>query len=345
MSPFRTVEAFNRMVAFEGGKALAAEQGITGEAARGFAHNVVENTQFLGGPFSKPMALQNTGLTSRMFMQYPTRLAWFYYDALRKGDIGKLGLMAAGSAAATEIGRAFGIDMSGFSSESGLPIPQQPGDRLFGALPIVPPIYQLLGGAAVGATTGDFQYLQQALPMLAPGGMAASRALATFSPAAARVLGRKYADYENPDPATGAITVYKPNGVAVGQYTPTQIYMMAAGLKPDDMAQEQEFAHYLQVQGKQMSMLRQTYITAWSVNDVNGMEQANDQFKSLYGEGISVKPSTVRAMQDRRMMTRSQVLMKQLPQGVRPEFNDMMAGAMAERMGDFDPEQSVLWGQ
>lgn len=344
MSTFRAPEAFNRMVAFESGVSLAKSNGLRGDAATTFAHRVVEETQFLGGPFSKPVEPvfgDALGTAGRMFTQYPSRLAWWLLDALKMKNWGKLGAFMAGSAAAKQIGHSLGLDMSTFSPESGLPTPQDPSLNLFGALPVVPPALSLLGGAAYGIG-GDWSYFKRAMPILVPGGVAAARAASVVSPQVAEFLDRKYADYQNPLP-DGRIVLRKANGVPVGAYRPTQIVMLGLGLKPWDMAQEQELTRYVQVQGQRTAELRRAYVQSLLANDVSGMQQANEGYRALWGKDILVRESTIKAIRDRRMMLRSQLLLQQLPPDVRPQFGQALGMGLTERLGQFDPDQASVW--
>lgn len=335
MLPFRAAETFNRMVAFESGSTMARRGGAVGEKAGRFARSVVEETQFLGGPLMTPAGVASLPGPYRMFMQFPLRLANLYRGFAARGEFGRVGTALAGAAVAQELGQAFGIDLSRGMVASGMPLPQEAGRNLFGALPMVPPVAQLAGGAMYGLTTGDWQYLQKSMPLLVPGGIGIGRVAGLFNQQAAQLLQKKYVDYNTRTP-DGRMPMYKANGQLVGYYTPVQVAMVAFGLQPSDMTQEQNFADYLQQQGQIAQQLRRQFVEAWATNDMSTAQQADDEYTKKFGRGIQLKPSDIQALRDRRMMLRMQIMLKQLPREIRPEFQQMAAGAMAERLGSFD---------
>jgi len=342
MAPFKSAEMANRLVAFDGGKWLAKHHGLSREGTLRFAREAVEKTQFLQGPLMSPTFMESwLGQVSlpvvghaplRMFMQFSSRLAGYYGHALRRGEWGKLGMAAAGPLAATELAReGLGVDISRETGWEQLPIPMMRKFGSFGAVPLVPPIAQIAAAPFEALFRGETAPLAKVLPLLVPGGVALSR-LSLRSEAVAEMLGRQYVDYEHPTP-DGKFPLHKANGQRVADITPTQLYMLELGFRPADLSDEQQFAMWLKKQRDTLREIRREAVEAYVENDMVALSKARQRWKKLYGTDLQLKDSDLRALEDRKMLARAEILLKQLSPEVRPQFQQMMHGAIAERLG------------
>jgi len=207
-----------------------------------------------------------------------------------------------------------------------LPLPEYE-DSPFFPLPIVPPVLGLAGEGARALVSQDTRHLGRAASLLVPGGVAARRAYRTLSP--------KYAKYDQRTP-DGRIPVFGKNQALVGNYTPMQLFMRAAGVRPTEVGTEQDMTRYLLRHRDEIREARRQYIEATVQGNPEEAQRIQDTFKRLYPSlgPITVKKSDLQAAEDRRMLTRLQRLLRTLPKEYRPMFQQLVNTAMAGQMGN-----------
>jgi hypothetical protein len=356
MLPFKSAESFNRMVAFEAALNVAKNNRLTRAPALRFAKQMVEETQFLAGPLQIPAGLATLPVQHRMYLQFPLRMVDLALQDVRRigaagkhllgggrdrdilmaglGGAGRLSAAIPGGIAFNEVLRGVtGVDMSRGLFLGGLPVPNENlGSELFGAVPIVPPWWQLQGSAAYAAFTGETKFLRQSLPTLVPAGVSLTRWASMVSPDAAEFFGRKFVDYKNPNP-DGTLRLFKSDGNYQMNITPRQAWMLRFGVQPGDIQREQTVAQLLMKQRDRAREVRRAYLEAWAGNDLNGMVTAEQEYQRLYGVPLEFRQSDFKMFEQRRQMNRVDSILQQMPANIRPQFIDAVRGAAVESMG------------
>lgn len=319
LSVFSSTERFNRLVAFYGGRARALGEGLDAASASRFGTMVTQRTQFPAGVTGMPPILVNIPGPLRQFAYFPLRfLEFLTMPRTMGGGLGTLGRTVASSVA---VGAALknlaGLDMSGGLLSGALPLPTFPGASFY-PFPIVPPLLSVAGGALGALAQGDPSQLGSSLSLLAPGGVAIRRAYKVI----------KNADYDHPLP-DGRIPLYNDKGQMVAAYTPTQLYMRAAGFNPMDFKREQAVTDYLLKQRDQMRAYRQQYMQAISKNDMGAAAAIQDEWKRRYPEmgPLVVKPASMKALADARAISRIDRVMKGMPPEARAMFQNVVGVA------------------
>ena len=346
MKMFTGSEMFNRLATFEAGLAKAkidtaskAAKGWLGlsrkqlvDAQHKFAASVVRATQFPAGPGQMPRALLKLSAPWRQFLYFPIRYAGFLGESTLYGggasrNWGTIGRALAASGVAKHAAQGvLGADISHSLMFGALPLPQYE-DSPFYPFPLVPPVASLMGSGAAALATGDTRHLSRSASLLVPAGVAARRAYRTLAP--------KYAKYGQRTP-DGKIPVFGDNQALVGNFTPMQLWMRAAGIKPVQATTEHAMTRYLLKHRDEIREARRQYVEALAAGNPEQAQRIQDAFKRQYPSlgPIQVKKSDLRAVEDRRMMTRLQRILKTLPSQYRPMFQNMVNTAMAGQTGN-----------
>ena len=346
MGPFAATEAGNRLLAYyagrnshlyhnaskyiaasaEGKAALLGEAGVVGQTL-----NMMAN--FTGGPLGLPKALINMNPLWRQFAHFPMRFAGMLHGSLRMGvdpnklDWGTMGRALAGSTATYLAARnLLGVDLSSGLLTGALPLPQYEKSPFY-PLPIVPPAAQLIGTGVTALATGDASGLAESAGLLVPGGIAMKRAYQTLSP--------HYADYTNPTP-DGRIPLYSRNKSLIGTLTPMELTLRSIGLRPSNVSAEVGAAKWLLSQRDRIRQYRRDYTEALAQNDMRRAEDVNTEFQRVYPElgPLQIKKTDLRALENRRQISRLTRIEKGFPTAYRPLFSQVIAeaglGAMVE---------------
>lgn len=348
MSLFQATEAFNRLSAFEGTLARGAREGLSVAETVPIARRVVEATQFLTGPENMPALLANAGPLTSQFLRFPMRYLGFLMGPAQElgsgaqnvlgRNLGTMGRALLASAVTYEGGKSLGLDLSGSLMPGALPYPYK--DAPFYPFPFVPPALSLPAAALFGEE-GSFK---RQLPLLVPGGVAASRAATAFAPSVAPLVAKKYADYTQPAP-DGRIAMRDPKGALIGYVTPTQLYAEALGLLPGgntDIKKEQELQYYITKQAEQIRGYKRMYLeAAFDDNDIKKAVSIRGEFKQRYpGLDIQVKPQDIQAIRLRQNVPKLARVFEALPEAQRPMFAQMVQAALsseAEQLIGIDP--------
>lgn len=259
-------------------------------------------------------------------MHFPARMTGLLHQSLRMGpnasklDFGTMGRTAAGSTAMYLAGKnLFGVDLSAGLAVGALPIPTYEGSPFY-PFPLVPPLAGIIGTGAKALLTGDPTALSAAAALLVPGGIGARKAY--------RALHPKYADYKNRTP-DGRIPIYNNKQALIGAVTPLQLTLKALGLRSSGIAAEQGAAQWLLAQREKIRAYRRDYLQALMENDTRKAGDVQREWVKAYPElgPLQVKKSDIRALENRRQISRLHRIEKGLPAAYRPLFSQILGEA------------------
>lgn len=340
--PFTTSETFNRLLGFYAAKQsyLADPTKIAALAGRpamkealGFARNVVMAAHFPGGPLGMPRAIMNISAPLRQYMHFPLRYAGFLAGSTRWGpDPARMYWGTVGRALAGSTGlylgakNIAGVDLSPGLLTGALPAPVYE-KAPFHPFPLVPPAVGVAGSIVQAAFAGETAPLESAAALLVPGGVAGRRAIKTLS--------KKYADYNNRTP-DGRIPLYNKDRALIGTFSPMELTLKALGIPTTTAAGEQGAAKWLLSQRDKIREYRREYLQALTENDLPRAEAINRDFQKDYPElgPMQVKKSDIRAIHNRREISRLNRILRGFPKQYRPLFESMVNEAAISRMSE-----------
>ena len=339
LMPFSTSEGMNRIITYYAGRnqhlyqnahklagaTSAVKDAIFSEAGK-VGQTLTMTTQFTGGPLGIPKALINVWTPWRQFMHFPMRYGALLQASLRMGpdptkmDWGTIGRTLAGSTS-LYLGakNLLGVDLSAGLLTGALPVPVYEGAPFY-PWPLVPPAAGVIGTAAKALLTGETRDLGAAAALLIPGGIGARKAYRTFHP--------KYADYKNKTP-DGRIPIYNNKRALIGTLTPLQLTLKSLGLRPSGVAAEQGAAQWLLAQREKIRAYRRDYLQALMENDNHKAGEVQREWTKAYPElgPLQVKKSDIRALENRRQISRLHRIEKGLPSAYRPLFSQILGEA------------------
>jgi hypothetical protein len=352
MSGFENVELMNQLSAFQGAIIKGRREGMKGAELMNAARWVTDQTQFVPSVVNSPVILQRLkgwpgGRLLSMFGQFMMRAPEFLLgtatragaaQAMREGtafmgrNFGTVGRAMLLSGMTYEAAKAAGVSVdrgliTGFLPESmegapGYPIP-------------LPPFLNVGLSAVSDVFAGELKNSLYSAPLLVPGGTGAAR-LAGYMPGGemvGRVLGRKYADWDNQQP-DGRVPLYSESERGpslVGFFTPQQLMAKGLGLPwQGDIAKETQAMKWLLGNLDRIQGYKSKWMEAWSNNDFRRMRMYDGKFQKAYPQlagGIKniVRPQDLRMIEMKRMIPRLEKVMDQAPAEMRP----MLAHAMA----------------
>lgn len=354
---FSITERFNHLVAFYAGHGQAIAEGYTAREAGPMAAKLTKLAQMWSGPFSIPTGIQNWPGAARQFLTFPMKMAGIVgasaADAVGMGpggvfNPGTLGRAVLGSMAAYEFGRGvLKTDLTNSLLFGATPGLRERGP--FAPLPVVPPAFAVGGAVALDLAKGTTEETRKVLPLLVPGGVAASRALPLIGDkiaqgtgqAVGQTFGRPYADYTARDPS-GRVAVYSADGNYVGHFSPVELFRRSMGLGGDVAADEASLVRYLSRQRDVIRDYRRRYITAVMEHDTDEAERINLSYQNDLGLGpIQVRKQDYKAFQLRQDLTRLQRVMKTIPKQSRDLYQNVVAatiGQSAPHLMGMDPQ-------
>ena len=339
LMPFSTSEGMNRIITYYAGRnqhlyqnahklagATSAVRDSIFRQAGKVGQTLTMTTQFTGGPLGIPKALINVWTPWRQFMHFPLRFGGMLQQSLRMGpdpsklDWGTIGRTLAGSTAMYVGARnLLEMDISSGLAIGALPVPAYERSAFY-PWPLVPPAAGIIGGAAKALLTGETKELGAMAAMLVPGGLGARKAY--------RALHPKFADYKNRTP-DGRIPIYNNKHALIGAMSPLQLTLKALGLRPSGVAAEQGAAQWLLAQREKLRAYRRDYLQALMENDNKKAGDVQKAFQKAYPElgPLQSKKSDIRALENRRQISRLHRIEKGLPSAYRPLFSQILGEA------------------
>lgn len=323
---------------------------------------MVGATQFGGSTLNTPLAFQGVGPFGRLgnnplfrqFLSFPLRtLTTLAYDSPRFMDrgvfkgIGQDFIRGMGiSAVFYEAGKnTFGADLS--PGLFGASLTQAVGgDRFFQDgneyIPI-PPVVDIPMNLIRGALDpGQRDLLQNNIPRLIPGGIAASRVMGLLPNLMETPLfglpGSLQKTYIDPKQRTedGRIAVFKGDGTLIDYQNPGQIFAKALGVDMGTFGQTADFDGFLLKNREQIVQYRQQAIQALLGNDIPKMQAVRAEFKRRYGMDLTISKDQLDQAIKNRTVSRTERILDRMPPDQRQMFQQMAAGRAAE-MG-LEPE-------
>lgn len=364
MGMFRSVESFHQLTAFEGGMIKGQREGLPLLDRMLESRRVVLASQFPGGAENTSVFLSKLkgipgGRLMTMFGQFATMFPEFLFStATMAGSTEKAGLggrnwgtlgraMLVGGLA-YEIGKGMGLDLSRGLTFGALPAPRE--NSAFYPLPFVPPALSIMGELGADVLKGELpDRTRYMLPLLVPGGVGIARSVGYYSPEAARALGRKYVDYDQPSP-DGRYAVYseakRGQQTLVGYMTGMELVAQGLGLPLATTARkEPNTLGWLIGNRDRIRDYKRRWLAAHASNDPAKAGRLEREFGRAYpqvhgGLRAMVKPRDMEAVRMRRNVTRMERIMDTLPQEARPLFamaiQQTVLGAGEEFLG-IDP--------
>ena len=348
LTPFATSEAFNRLFGFYVGKhsylanhgGIEVASAVVKGKAMEFGGMVNQMAHFPGGPLGMPRYLLGKWGPLRQFMHFPMRYAGFLGGSLEWGTgIGKYRTLATSAGASAGLYTAakgmLGIDLSQGLMTGALPMPQYEKSPFY-PWPLVPPIAAVAGEGAKALATGEAGGLARTASLLAPGGVALRRLYKT--------LGPKTAAYNRRTP-DGRVPVYNDQHALIGAFTPWQMFMKSVGLAPIDQQAEYGAAKWLLTQREKIRSYRRDYLEAMADNDIRKADTINRQFQKAYPEmgPLQVKKSDIKAIHNRREVSRLQRILKGFPKAYQGLFGHMVSqSGLAEMTSQLESSPTAI---
>ncbi|MHC4867825.1 MAG: hypothetical protein ACYTEX_27455, partial [Planctomycetota bacterium] len=272
----------------------------------------------------------------RQYMHFPMRFMAYLHGSLRMGadpsklDWGTIGRVLSGSTAAYIAARNLaGLDLSRGLMVGALPVPGYEKSAFY-PFPFIPPAVGIIGETAKAALTGEPRQLRNVAAMLVPGGVALRRAHRGLSP--------RFADYKNPT-QDGRVPLYNEDKSLIGTLSPMELTLRALGLRPTSVSAEVGAAQWLLSQRDRVRQYRRDYTQALFENDPRKADAVNQEFQKAYPElgPIQLKKSDLRALENRRELSRLHRISKGVSRGYRPLFEHIMGEASLARVtGDIE---------
>lgn len=347
MSLFSASERLVRVATFEGAHAKALAEGLGKAESSQFARNVVEATQFVGGPAGVPAFARDWNPALKQFATFTSRSLGFTLGpglGLGSGtqaisetipivggmNPGTLGRTLLGSTLAFEAGRSLlDTDLSHGLLFGALPIPNPRSP--FAPAPFIPPVLSVAGAVGQDLLTGKVEQTKFVAPLLVPGGVALSRLSTSMSPEIAKALGKDYADYTAPLP-DGRVPLYTSEGSLRGYFTHTQVWARSLGVSgPTTERHEKELESYLLAQRDRIRDYRKRYLDSVVDGDTEGADETRREYEEVYPGmgGLTFRPEDMRAVYLRRSVPRLERMIATMPESVRGEFASMVTNTLA----------------
>lgn len=363
MKLFEKAEWLNRSVAAHSVENLYRAQnvdirrgGVGYQRLLSDVYEMVGATQFGGSTLNTPMAFQGAGPFGRVgnnplfrqFLSFPLRsVTTLAYDSPRMADrgffkgVGQDWLRGMGiSAIFYEFGKnTFNADLS--PGLFGASLTQAVGgDRFFqdgNEYVPIPPVIDIPMNIIRGALDpGQRDLLQNNIPRLVPGGIAAARVMNLLPNLQETPLfglpGSVQKTYIDPNRRTedGMIPVFKGDGSLIDYQSPGQIFAKALGVDFGRFKQTADFDAFLIKNRDQVVEYRRKAISALLANDIPKMQSVRSEFKRRYGMDLTISKEQLDEATKNRMVSRTERLLDRMPPDLRPQFMQLAQGRSAQ---------------
>lgn len=322
----------------------------------GDVDEMVSATQFGGNTLNTPLAFQGAGPFGRLannplfrqFLSFPLRsVTTLAYDSPRLGGrgvfkgIGQDFLRGMGiSAVFYELGKnTFGVDLS--PGLFGASLTQAVGgDRFFqdgNEYVPIPPVVDIPMNLIRGVLDpGQRDLIQNNLPRLVPGGIAAARVMGMMPNLMEGPLfglpGSLQKTYIDPKVRTedGRIPVYKADGTLIDYQGPGQIFAKALGVDFGTFKQTADFDAFLLKNRDQIVEYRRRAIAALLANEIPKMQGIKQEFKKRFGMELTISKDQLDEAMKNRLVPRTERILERIPPELRGQFQQLAAGRAAE---------------
>jgi hypothetical protein len=363
MKLFEKAEWLNRSVAAHSVENLYRSRGIDIRPGSAEYQRMVSDvgemvgaTQFGGSSLNTPMAFQGVGPFGRVgnnplfrqFLSFPLRsVTTLAYDSPRMADRGFLKGVGQDlvrgmgiSAIFYEVGKnTFGADLS--PGLFGASLTQAVGgDRFFQSgneyVPI-PPVIDIPVNIVRGALDpGQRQLLQDNLPRLVPGGIAAYRAMGMLPNLMEGPLfglpGALQKTYVDPKQRTedGRIAVYKGDGTLIDYQSKGQLFAKFLGVDMGTFRESADFDGFLLKNREQIVEYRRKAIQALLNNEIGKMQGIRSEFKRRYGMELTISKDQLDEAMKNRLVPRTERILDRMPPELRPQYQQLVASRAPE---------------
>jgi hypothetical protein len=284
----------------------------------------------------------------RQFLSFPLRsVTTLAYDSPRLGDrgvfkgIGQDFIRGMGiSALFYEFGKnTFGVDLS--PGLFGASLTQAVGgDRFFqdgNEYVPIPPVVDIPVNLVRGALDpGQRDLLQNNLPRLVPGGIAAARVMGMMPNLMEGPLfglpGSLQKTYIDPKVRTqdGRIPLYKADGTLIDYQSPGAIFAKALGADLGTFKQTADFDAFLLKNRDQIVEYRRRAIAALLSNEIPKMQSVKAEFKRRFGIELTISKDQLDEAMKNRLVSRTERIMDRMPPEMRGQFQQLAAGRAPE---------------
>ena len=322
----------------------------------GDVDEMVAATQFGGNTLNTPLAFQGAGPFGRLannpvfrqFLSFPLRsVTTLAYDSPRLADrgvfkgIGQDFVRGMGiSAMFYEMGKnTFGVDLS--PGLFGASLTQAVGgDRFFqdgNEYVPIPPVVDIPMNLIRGALDpGQRDLLQNNLPRLVPGGIAAARVMGMMPNLMEGPLfglpGSLQKTYIDPKTRTpdGRIPVYKADGTLIDYQSPGSIFAKALGVDMGTFKQTADFDAFLLKNRDQIVDYRRRAIAALLSNEIPKMQGIKQEFRRRFGVDLTISKEQLDEAMKNRLVSRTERIMDRMPPEMRGQYQQLAAGRAPE---------------
>jgi hypothetical protein len=322
----------------------------------GDVDEMVSATQFGGNTLNTPLAFQGAGPFGRLannplfrqFLSFPLRsVTTLAYDSPRLGGrgvfkgIGQDFLRGMGiSAVFYEMGKnTFGVDLS--PGLFGASLTQAVGgDRFFqdgNEYVPIPPVVDIPMNLIRGALDpGQRDLIQNNLPRLVPGGIAAARVMGMMPnlmegplfglPGS---LQKTYVDFKTKT-EDGRVPVYKADGTLIDYQGTGQIFAKALGVDFGTFKQTADFDAFLLKNRDQIVEYRRRAIAALLANEIPKMQGVKQEFKRRFGIELTISKDQLDEAMKNRLVPRTERILERIPPELRGQFQQLAASRAPE---------------
>ena len=115
----------------------------------------------------------------------------------------------------------------------------------------------------------------------------------------------------------------------IGALTPLQLTLKSLGLRPSGVAAEQGAAQWLLAQREKIRAYKRDYLQALMENDNHKAAEVQKEWAKAYPElgPMQVKKSDIKALENRRQISRLHRIERGLPSAYRPLFSQILGEA------------------
>jgi hypothetical protein len=363
---FQKVETMNRIVMAEAGLSFYEKQ-LAANGMRMAPMEIADNVQtlqsmanFAPQATTKPRILSDpsTGAgflanpTMGMLLQYPLRFATnIATSGMVFGGKRSIGLQKFGGpelfevpAQVADISRVLGVsaimyevgkNLMGLDLSPGLGAQSAIGLTDTATRGWMPVPVDIAVNLTKGLLDDDKDSMRRQVFRLLPAGIPLSKALGALPSMDNNPVGMlqsQYADWTNPN-QQGMIPVYKDDGTLQSFESPLALVLKGVGFDPRKYQSPQEATKFLLSNRQQIVDMKRQYKDAVLGNNMAQAARIEQEYKTRFGIGMTVKPDEWDSAIKLREVSVSERMVDAMPADVRGAFQQSLGGPMAQAMG------------